>query len=194
MTNNTPYELLVGVGTLYIAAAGVAMPAVNETPNAAYWSTPGNTEGGVKVNLTKSLEYFRDDQSKGPRKAVITEVGLEIETGLVSNTLENIGKLLGLTVTDTPPASGTIGTRKVGLHPGEVTEYAFLFRGTSAYGDFPAQYYVPRGVFDDDLEIEHTKDDKSVLPLKLVALENPLAASDDEKFGIYTMQDAAALP
>uniref|UniRef100_A0A6H1ZE83 Uncharacterized protein n=1 Tax=viral metagenome TaxID=1070528 RepID=A0A6H1ZE83_9ZZZZ len=191
MTTNTPYEILVGVGAMYIATALTAMPAVNATPNGS-WRAVGDTEDGVKVAKTRSLDYHRTDQKTGPVKATLSEEGLEIETKLVSATLENLADVLNLTVTDVPPGVGTIGTRKVGLHSMGVVEFALLFRGKSPYGDFPAQFYVPRGVFDDDVEQEYTKDGKAVIPLKMVALENSNAATEDERFGIYIAQDAAA--
>lgn len=191
-TNNTPYAILVGTGTLYVAAANTAAPAVNAAPGAS-WTDLGDTEGGVKVNKKRSLEFHKTDQEFGPVKATLADEGLEIETNLVESTLENAGQLLSLTVTDTPPGSGTIGTRALGLHSSDVVEKALLFRGKSPYGDYPAQFYVPRGVFDGDLGQAFTKSGKVQFPVKFVALIDPNAATDAAKFGTYTAQDAAAL-
>jgi hypothetical protein len=191
-TNNTPYAILVGVGTLYVAAASTAAPAVNATPGAG-WTSLGNTDGGVKVNKPRSLEFHKTDQSTAPVKATINEEGLSIECNLVDASLETVATLLALTVTDTPPGSGTIGTRKVGLRAGDVSEKALLFRGTSPYGNWNAQFYVPRGVFDGDLNQEFKKTGKVLIPLKFVALEDPNTATDSEKLGVYTAEDAAAL-
>lgn len=193
MTNTTPYSLLVGVGTLYIAPANTAKPAVNAAPSGA-WRSLGETDGGVKVNKTQNIEKFSSDQRTGNTKAVRTEEGVTIETNLQETTLENLADVTGVVVTDVAPGSGTIGTRSVPLHSGAVVdEYALLFRGSSPYGDYQAQYWVPRGFFDGDIESEFTKDGKTLIPAKFEALEDLNAATEAERFGIYEVQDAAAL-
>lgn len=187
------YEILVGVGRLYIAPAGTAMPALDETPQSP-WRDLGETDGGVKVSRTQSLEFFSTDQRTGKAKVVRAEEGLSIETNLVSATLENLAIALGGTVTDVPPGTGTIGTRSVSLYAGsQVAEYALLFRGLSPYGDYPAQYYVPRAVVDGDIELEYKKDDKVVIPIKFEALEDLSASNEEERFGKLIAQDAEAL-
>jgi|GEM_PF-2102958 hypothetical protein len=190
--NTTPYALLVGTGTLYIGAASLAAPAVNAAPGTG-WTALGETDGGVKINKTQNIEAFGSDQRTGKVKAVRTEEGITIETNLQESTLENLANVIGGTVTDTAPGSGTIGIRTLKPHAGAiVTEYALLFRGVSAYGDFPAQYYVPRGYFGDDVEMEFTKDGKTLIPVKFEALEDLTAATESERFGLFTMQDAVA--
>lgn len=188
-----PYNILVGVGTLYIAAAETAATALTATPGGS-WRSLGETDGGVKVTPTRTRESFSSDQRTGKVKVVQTEEGLTVETNLHESTLENLADVLDGTVTDTPPGAGTIGTRKIYLHSGaEVSEFALLFRGKSPYGDWPAQFYVPRAYFDDDVEMEFVKDGKTLIPIKFEALENLNAATENERFGYYEAQDAAAL-
>jgi len=52
------YEVLTGVGTLYIAAAGTAAPATVETTPGAGWTSLGETDGGVKITKTQNIETF----------------------------------------------------------------------------------------------------------------------------------------
>jgi hypothetical protein len=187
-----PYEVLVGVGTLYIAAAGTAAPAVNATPSAS-WTNVGETDGGVKVIKTQNIEKFTTDQRTGNNKAVRTEEGVSIETNLSKITLENLASVIGGTLTDTAPGSGTIGIRTLPLRRGAtVDEFAVLYRGDSPYGAYPGQYYVPRGYFTDDIEMEFVKDGKTLIPVKFEALEYDSASSESERFGKVTYQDAAA--
>jgi hypothetical protein len=187
------YELLTGVGNLYVAPVGTAFPALTATPSLP-WRDLGETQDGVKVAADQKIEAHGTDQRTGKVKAVRTEEGLTIETKLAVGTLENLADVLGNTVTDTPPGVGTIGTREVPLHRGSaVDEFAFLFRGTSPYGDYPAQYELPRGYFDEAAELEHTKDGVAVIPVKIAALEDLDAAAGSE-FGRLVAQDAAALP
>ena len=196
MTANVqPYEILTGVGTLYKAPVGTAFPALTANP-VAQWINLGATDGGVKVTPEQTTKVIRDDQHTGPRKAVRSEESLMVETNLRNSTLENMAILMGNSVTDTAAAAGTIGTREVALHRGAtVTEYALLFRGAyqSAYGDFPAQYELPRGFFDGPMGHEWKKDDAVLLPVKFTALEDEDAAAEANRFGRLIMQDAAAL-
>lgn len=193
--NTQPYEILTGVGTLYKAPVGTAFPALTATP-AAPWVSLGETDGGVKITPDQTIQAIRSDQRTGSVKAIRTEEDLTVETNLKHATLENIGILLGNSVTDTPPGAGTIGTREVALHRGsEVTEYALLFRGSyqSAYGNYPAQYELPRGYFDGPTGQEYKKDGEVLLPVQFVALEDYNAAQEADRFGRLVMQDAAAL-
>jgi hypothetical protein len=188
-----PYQILVGVGTLYIAPAGTAKPALTATPTGS-WRSLGLTKEGVKVTKTSKVETFTPDQRTGKVKARRTEEGMTIETQLMENTLENLADVIGQTVTDTAPGSGTIGTRTLKMYSGaDVDEFALLFRGDSPYGAYPGQSYVPRGYFDDDVEIEHVKDGEAVIPIKFEALEDLNASTEADRFGIVEYQDAAAL-
>ena len=194
MSNVAPYEILTGVGELYLAPVGKTMPEVDAAPGAS-WISLGDTQDGVTVTADQDIEEIRVDQETGPVKATRTEESLVLETKLAAMTLENLAYVLGNTVTDTPAASGVIGTREVGMYRGQsVSTYAFLFRGTSAYGDYPAQYQVPMGYFGGAMEAEYTKDGNAAIPCEFHALVDPNAATAAERFGVLVMQDAAALP
>ena len=192
MTVNS-YEILTGVGTLYLAPAGETAPAVDATP-AGNWASMGLTDGGVKITQEQKIEKIYVDQETGAVKAVRSEEGMKIETKLAIATLENLADVLGLTVTDTAPGAATIGTRSVPNYRGKaVDEYAVLFRGNSPYGEsFPAQYYVPRVYFDGALEAEFKKDGNVLIPVVFEALVDLSAVTDADKFGKLTAQDATA--
>ncbi len=195
MGNNQPYEILTGVGTLYKAPVGTAFPGLSAVP-AAPWVSLGETDGGVKITPEQTTKTFSSDQRTGPYKAIRTEEALAVETNLRNATMENIAILLGNSVTDAPAGVGTIGTREVALHRGAaVTEYALLFRHEhgSPYGDYPAQYELPRGFFDGPTGQEYKKDDAVLLPLKFVALEDYNAAQEEDRFGRLVAEDAVAL-
>lgn len=187
------YEVLTGVGTLYIAAAGTAAPATVETTPAVAWTSLGETDGGVKVTKTQNIETFSTDQRTGNVKAIRTEEGMTVETNLIEATLENLANVINGTVVDTAAGAGTIGTRALKLHAGAtVTEYALLFRGSSPYGAFAGQFYVPRGFMNDDVEMDFVKDDKVLIPVKFEALEYLSAATEADRFGVVTYKDAVA--
>ncbi len=186
------YEILTGVGRLYVATVGTAFPAVNGAPG-ANWYDVGETEGGVTVTPDQTVNESTTDQRTGGVKARRSEESLTIETRLAQGTLENLAAVLGNTATDTPSGVGTIGTRQTGLTRSRtVTEYALLFRGNSAYGNWPAQYEIPRGYFGGGTAMEHMKDGQTTIPVEFHALVDLNATSEDEKFGRLIEQDAAA--
>lgn len=188
------YEVLVGVGMLYIAAAGTAAPATVDTAPGVSWTSLGETDGGVKITKTQNIEKFTSDQRTGTIKVVRTEEGLVIETNMVESTLENLANVINGSVTTVAPGAGTIGTRALKLHAGAtVSEYALLFRGSSPYGAWAGQFYVPRGFMNDDVEMDFTKDGKTLIPVKFEALEYLTAATEADRFGVVTYKSAAAL-
>lgn len=186
------FSIMTGVGTLYIADALTAPPALGSSPSGS-WRDLGNTQDGVEVDPSQKVELTRTDQRTGAVKAVRSEEALKVKTKLVENTLENLADALGNNVTDTAPGSGTIGTRKVFMYRGaEVAEYALLFEGYSPYLDGPAYYYIPRAYIDLDA-IKYDKAKNAPIPVTFDALENLSASSAEERFGYLIAKDAAAL-
>lgn len=187
------YQILSGAGTLYVAPANESKPDVDATP-AGNWEEMGETNDGVTVTYTQEQEKKFTDQRTGAVKVLRTEEGLMVETDLAQATLENLAQVMGgLTVTDNAPGASTIGTREMGMYQGgDVSEYALLFRADSPYGDYPAQYYIPRGVFSGEAGMEYKKDDQVYIPFAFEALEDLNASSESERFGKYEAQDAEA--
>ena len=194
MANSEPYEILTGVGSLYIAPVGESFPAVNATPG-GNWRSLGGTQDGVTVTPGQTIDEHFIDQETGPVKASRSEESVMIETKLADSTLENLADVMGNLVTTVAAGSGTIGTKAVALYRGAtVATFALLFRGVSAYGSYNAQYEVPVGYFGGDLGLEDTKDGNRAIPVEFHALVDPNAVSDATKFGRLVMQHQAALP
>ena len=191
------YEILSGVGQLYIAPVGTAFPGVTETPGVA-WEPTGETQDGVTITVSQTVVEIRSDQATGPKKAIRSEEGFKIATNLLEATLEKLAKIFEQSVTDTPPGSGTIGHRAIGLYRGSAVQtYALLFRGEkmSPYGEtYPGQFEVPVGYFGGDQGLAFKKDAATVIPVEFSALEDPNAATEGARFGALRVQDAAALP
>ena len=186
------YVILTGVGKLYIAPVGTAFPALTATPTGS-WRSLGDTQDGVDVDPSDKIELAHTDQRTGAVKGTRTEETLKIKTKLAEATLENLADALGTTLTDTPAGAGTIGTREIPLHRGAtVKEYAFLFRGSSPYGPWPAQYQLPRGYVSLDA-LKHEKGKNAAIPITFEALEDFNAATEADRFGKLIAQDAAAL-
>ena len=186
--NVLPYQILVGPADIYIAPVGTAFPVVNVAPAGA-WVNVGKTEGGITARHTQSVELIRADQSTGPIKAVRSEEGLEFETNFAELTLENYARALnGATVTS---AAGPPAIKTVKMYQGvTVNNFAFLARASSPYGNFNMQYQVPLVIQAEEPEVSFVKDDKSVLHVRYVAIEDPAAALPEDRFGSLVAQTA----
>jgi len=187
------YELLTGVGALYVAPVGEVFPALEVTP-AGNWVALGNTIDGVTINIEQENEEITVDQETGPVKAIRTTEGVTVSTNLAVSTLENLAQVLSQTITTVAPGSGTIGTKSIGLYRGTtVVEKAFLFRGNSPYGAaFTGQYQLTRGYFAGETETEFVKDGVAQIPIEFRVLVDLAAGSDALKFGKLIVKHAAA--
>jgi len=197
-----PYEVVAQPFTLYVAAVGSAFPDIDEEPGAS-WTKLGTsgdlnyTEDGVTVTHSQSIELWRALGSTGPRKAFRPEEELRIALVVADLTLEQYAIAMNFnTVSTESPGVGEPGYKKLGLSRGlQVTQRALLVRGNAAspYGDgWAAQYEVPVAVEAGEPEVVFTKGEPAGLALEFVALEDPDAASDDERFGRLIAQNADA--
>jgi len=179
-TNWAPFDILAGPADVYVAATGTSFPTVSGSVSA--WTALGKTEGGVTVRHTQNVEMLSSDQDTGPLKALRTEEGLEVQCNLVSLTLENYAKVMNsATVT---AAAGPPATKEIPLYRDvNVGLFALLIRGRSPYGNFNSQYQIPVVCQTDEPEIEHVKDDKSILACTWTALVDPNAATTSDRFG-----------
>ena len=196
MALTNAYEILSGVGTIYIAPEDEAAPNLDDTPS-GNWSELGETDGGVTVTKADEYEKQFTDQRTGPVKVLRTEESLVIETNLAQATLENLAQVLGgATVTDIAADADDVGYREMGMYMGlDVNAYALLFRGESQspyVASYPAQLWIPRGYFGGEVEMEYVKDNKVLIPVMFEALEDLGASSEAERFGKYQAQDAEA--
>lgn len=192
--STSPFEIIAGPASVFIGDTTATFPLIDEAP--AFedgWTSLGDTEGGVTARHTQSVELLRTDQSTGPKKAIRSEEGLEIEFALAELTLENYAKALDDVTISTTAASGTVaGSKSIKPFRGlDVKQYSLLVRGPSPYLDGNLQFEVPVVVQTEEPEVEFSRDDKAVLATMFVALEDPDAATEDDKFGTIRAQNTA---
>lgn len=200
--NSAPFEIIGAPFTVWKAPIGEAFPAVDEDP-AGNWDLVGTSgplnisDDGVKVQHSQAISFWRALASLGPRKAFRSSEDLIISFELADLTLEQYGQAIdpNNTITTVVASSGVAGTKKLGLSRGfSVGETALLVRGPSPYGDgMVLQYEVPVCVQVGEPEPVSKKDAPAMLALKFQALDDPDAASDDERFGRLIAQTADAL-
>lgn len=191
MTNQAPFNQLVGALKVYVAPVGTAVPDVDEAPSGS-WSLVGPTDGGQQLGHLGGLTYFRDDDHQGPVKVVRPEENVRMSTNVVGLSLENYARILhastNVTSTVGPPAIKTMPLKR-GANP---TLYALLLRGEtiSPYGNFPGQYVIPKGVFDGEPEPAFTKDGRAALAVVFEALEDDTQADPKNSLGYLVVQTA----
>jgi hypothetical protein len=200
MDNTAPFEIIAAPFTAWLAAEGTAFPDPDEEPGVA-WTKLGTsgdlnyTEDGVTVQHGQTVEKFRSLGSTGPRKAFRTEEEMMVSLTLADVSLEQYRVAMNHnTLTDTAAGAGTPGERKIGLTRGLlVTRKALLVRGPSPYGDDMAmQYEVPVVIVEGEPELVYRKGEPAALKIEFSAMEDPNAASTDERFGRLVAQDAEA--
>lgn len=188
-----PHEILAQPYTAWIAEVGTTFPTIDEEPGGS-WTKIGSagdlnyTEDGVKVSHKQKLNPFRALGSTGVRKVFRTEEDLTVSFAVADMSLEQYSIAMnGNTVTTVPADTGEAGYKSIGLSRGlSVKRYALMLRGreASAYmEDGVSQYNFPVVVQASEPEPNYTKGDPAVLALEFMVLEDPDAASDQERHG-----------
>ncbi len=185
MANTAPYSIIAGPASVFFAPVATPFPALDADPTAGGWTYVGQTEGGVKVKHSQTINKLMTDQVTVPVKRIRSEEGLEITANMAELTLENYAIALNdSTVTD-------LGTEKtIALYRGgsSVASHALLCRGVdlSPYGNFNLQYEVPNVYADGDPEVDFTKATMTVLALTWQAIANDLSfgADPEDVFGV----------
>ena len=196
-----PYEIIVSPLEVYLAPVGESFPDVDETP-AGNWVLLGTNgkknyaEDGVTVSHEQTINQIRTLGTTGPAKVVRPEENLSIALILNDFSAEEYAKILNnVAVDDVAAASGTPGHRDITLRQGpDVALFALLCKGVSPYGDsWAAQYEVPIVYQSENPAPIFNKGDAAGLACVFMAIEDPNAATDAERFGILSTQDATAL-
>jgi len=197
----THFEIIAAPFTLWLAPVATAFPLLSAAPGAG-WTKVGTSgdrnysDDGVTVAHSQTLETARPAGATGAVKAWRTEEELVISLTLWDMTLEQYAAALnGNAVATTAAGTGTIGTKTIGLSQGrEVTAYALLARGPSAYDDgFLSQYQVPRCYQSGNPQPVFSTAGPAGLELEFTALEDLAAAVAEERFGKHVVQHQAAI-
>lgn len=178
MSSQTPYSRLVGVWKIWIAPATEAIPALDASPS-GNWVALGVTDGDQTFQRTGSLTPFTNNDITGPSKHVRPEEGAMFKATLVNMTFENKAYVMGMSSSTVVTAtSGALNVKRIPLRRGFIpTRYSLLARGgaleasntMSPYGAWPAQVYIPIGVFDGEPEETYGKDGSPSIEFEFMA-------------------------
>ena len=188
-----PYEIIVGVGSVYLAPVGTAFPDTDETPGASWTSLGSTNDDGVTVTHGRTLEKHYKGNSTLPQKMTLSEASEVIAFTLAEITVERYAMVLdNATVVTVAAGSGTPGTKYFPLTPSSscAPQFALLLRGPSPLMDGNAQYEYTRVSPSGDVEIQYTKGVASGLSVTFEALEDTVVPG---RFGNYRAQAAAAV-
>lgn len=187
-TNMQPFDQLSGPLDVYIADAIEVKDDVDVTPS-GNWALLGATDGDQSVDLPQSLTYFRDNRSGAPVKVVRSEEDVIITFMVVGLTLENFA-LLTSDDANVNTLAGPPATKNIRLFRDfDIAQYSFIFKGEalSPYGNFPAQFYIPRAVVDGSPSMAFAKDGRPGLEIEVHALYEDGQTAGDE-LGIFEAQ------
>lgn len=198
MASQTPYGRLTGTWKFWAAPSTEAIPDLDAAP-AGNWVELGATEGDQAFTFTGALTGFSDNEATGNRKHVRPEEGLGVTATLVNVTLEMMAKSLGMAAADVVGGvSGALTTKKLKLRRGHTpTRYSLLARGgatpasnhMSPYGAWPAQLWVPMGVFDGEPALTFSKGGSPGVAFEFLAEYDDNQAAGEE-FGYLIVQSA----
>jgi len=199
MINSTPFEVIAGPATLYIAAYGTTFPLIDAAPGGS-WTKIGTSgdlnydEEGITVEHAQETSPWRALGDAGTRKMFRMSEDLRIRVILVDMTLEQYRFALEHNaVTDTPASTGVAGIRELGLSRNlDMTARALLVRltGLSPYGSvWNAQYEIPRAQQTGNPAPVIRKGQPMGLALEWTALVDTAASTPSEYFGRLVVMD-----
>ena len=190
--NTTPYDTVVGPGSVWLAPVGTAFPVVDLATPAAAWISLGETDGGLTFTPKRSVKKHYTDQSFAPKKTTVTLRETEVSVALAQITLERLAKILdGQAIVTVAAGAGTAGYRYFTLSAAAtLPQYAMLIRVPSPYGDGYTQIELACVSPSGDQKIVFKKDDMSTIPTTWDALEDPANAG---RFGTVRAFNAVAL-
>lgn len=202
MANGTPFEVIQGPMTLYVAPVGEAFPDVDAAP-AGNWDTVGTSgarnykEDGVTVTLSQTLGHFRGLGSTMIIKSIRTEEDVMVSVVIADMSLEQVSLALNSnTVTATAAASGVPGNKAIQLERGaDVAQMAVLARGASPYfASGFAQFELLKAVVEGEPEMVWTKSGDPVGVELTFRCQADTTQADGEQVGVLRAMTAAALP
>jgi len=198
MGSVTPYYRLTGVWKFWLHAPGTAEPDLDDSTLTG-WTVFGATDGTQSYKHKGPLVSFSSNDYSGSLLHVRPTEGFEVNATLINMTLEQIAYALGMATSDVSTGtSGALAVKELPLRRGFVpTRYALLGRGgavpasntMSAYGAWPAQIYIPQGVFGGEPQMDFAKNGSPGLPFMYIA-EIYTSATAGEEFGKIVMQSS----
>ena len=186
-------------GTGYTSVPAVAFVAQEQV-----WTPIGKSpaiselygEDGVTMKKGPGVKTFKGSNRLGPVGKYRTEDDLTVECMLYDNRPEMWAFATDQAVTEVAAASGTIGTKAIGLsRPKSVKDYHLLARGISAENpEWVGQFFVKQVSVTSGWEPKMTVRDLTGYQIQLTAFADIEETDETRQFGEFIQQSADALP
>lgn len=189
MASTTPYAMLTGTWKFWVAPEGTAKPDLGAAVSGT-WVALGNTEGDQTFQYEGTLTELMDNHSTAPKKFIRPSEGFTVTAALSQLTMEDKAYIASMAQSAIATATATGYNvkqlpNKRGFNP---TKYALLARGgaleasntMSPYGAWPAQLYIPQGVFDGEPQETYSKDGSPTLQFVFRATEDSTQSAGNE--------------
>jgi hypothetical protein len=161
----TVTNILVGIGTLFLAPENTAPPADTLPAGDAWltpWVHPGFTEDGVDFDSTRKEVLHRVDEMSSPAFLTINETETKIVTSLAESTLENFKYAFGGGVLTTQAAASAVIGKKTLVLSETVDLLALGLEGVNPQGFF-RRIYIPRIASVGKIKQEYNRSKKKQL-------------------------------
>lgn len=188
-------EVVAGPLTVYVAAVGTAMPAVDTAPSGSWtklgtYGTRNYEESGVIVETNQTIAQWRTAGGTLARKAYRTAEDVIVRFMLADLSSAQYAKVLNdAAITTAPASTGVPGTKKFSLVQGKsVALFALVARGVSPVDPaLSAQWELPVAYNSGSPKPAFVKGAPAALECIWTALE-----ADDGSLPGLTIQTAVA--
>jgi hypothetical protein len=140
-------QVLYGVGYLFTAPFGTALPADKDLGDSTQWSAwtyVGATDQGVQNAFTPNMSNIQIEETPIPTASLVSTATFQITSTLSEETLSNVNLAYGGggSITNTSAGAGQPAKQVLKLSTNFATLAAAML-GTNEFG-YPRVYYVPK--------------------------------------------------
>lgn len=193
---SSPYEILAGPATVWVAAANTAETQIDTAPSGSWTKLGANgadnyDEDGVMIGHDQTLEQFRGLGKTGNLKTWRTEEDVRLEFTLYDITMEQYRKAINDNAITTVAAGvGVPGSKRISNAQGlDVALFAVLARVSySPYNDgLNFQVWLPVAYNASSPELVYKKGEPAGLKFEFKAIQD-----QTNGLGVVRAQTAAA--
>lgn len=190
----TTTNLLAGIGTIYTAPVGEALPADDDVDSGIItpggnWTATGFTQDGCTVDYTPTYEDVIVDQHKAPVDSILTAESGSIAFTLAESDAAALAAAFGVAYTTVAAAANQTGQSNLGVGDSTKVKKAILIIGT-APGGYSRWVYCPKAVPEAKVSIKLEKKHNGI------AQQYKLLTDTSQSAGqrLFQVKDITAVP
>ena len=190
----TTTNLLAGIGTIYTAPVGEALPADDDVDSGIItpggnWTATGFTQDGCTVDYTPTYEDVIVDQHKAAVDSILTAEAGSIAFTLAESDASALAAAFGVAYTTVAAAANQTGQSNLGVGDSTKVKKAILIIGT-APGGYSRWVYCPKAVPEAKVSIKLEKKHNGI------AQQYKLLTDTSQSAGqrLFQVKDITAIP